>query len=139
MEDKIVTANHCVVGSYAVIHNGVILQVLSQDFDRDIAILAPDIIINGMSQGNASVGEYLTIIGFPGYYSSKTIEQCIIIDEDTNNYYTSGCVWFGQSGSPAINKYGQVVGVVVAVRPVTLLINGEILHREVGVISKLGV
>lgn len=103
--------------------DGQIHQILYQSFDYDICLLSPSRKVGGLILGfDPIIGQDAYILGYPElmplHLSKGEVMAFIEGDEkfkdyyQKNSYYISAQVLPGNSGSPVLNAFGQVIGIL---------------------------
>jgi S1-C subfamily serine protease len=99
-------------------------RVIASDSKNDLALLTTDLkpaAVPGMRMG-IKVGEGISVYGFPlagllastGNFTTGTVTANAGLADDTRMLQISAPVQPGNSGGPLIDRYGNVVGVIVS-------------------------
>lgn len=120
---KVVTAQHCVEDKYAVgdKYTGLTVEYISDKYD--FAVLGGDTAQSPVPLVDAVVGERVYVVGYP--VSIDDEEQYLTV---TDGVYTgvvadymqriTAYAYYGNSGGGAWNSSGELVGILVEIRPV---------------------
>ena len=110
---------------------GTARTAITPDSDRDLTYFRSVSISDGVSRkpfeisidADVDIGEELLSIHFPGkFVNDRQWVTAEVMDDDfgywensswSNAFAVHSVSWYGSSGSPFVNKYGEVVGILV--------------------------
>jgi S1-C subfamily serine protease len=128
-QSHILTNHHVVSGCRDILISRVgeastIARVVAADARNDLALLNADLtnIKAPPLRRDVRLGENVYVFGFPlagllsksGNFTTGTITALSGVDDDTRMFQISAPVQPGNSGGPLIDRFGNVVGVVVS-------------------------
>ncbi len=126
---KVVTAKHCVEDDYNLGENYSGFTVAYIDAASDFAVLSGDSYIPELGMPDAVFGEHQYIVGYP--MSIDDERQALTITDGiyTGREYggmerTTAFGYYGNSGGGVWNDHGELVGILVEMRPTNATYGG---------------
>jgi S1-C subfamily serine protease len=113
-------------------------QVIYVDSKNDVAVIDVTLDVKPMfyrpTKDIASIGDQVTVVGYPAAYDALTIRGEIAGYEPSESgvyIICHGWAWPGMSGAAVVDTYGRTVGVISAVGVGMSMLGGQLLDDVV--------